>query len=154
MALNLNILEKRANTIDKPQNIKYVDLHLDIQPKYTKNLQALKLSEISDIVCDVNAEAIKNSIYNILATMPGQKVLNPEFGLNFDQWLFASISETNCEFIRQKIYNQLSLYEPRIVIDNINVVPDYEQQQYIISLSYNHNQFYTLNLTETGLTNA
>lgn len=157
MSINLNILENvqiSKNAADRKHNVVYQDLHLDLQKKYTQNDQVQKQLEIADIVSDINGQAIRNSLYNIFSTSPGQKILNPEFGLNFEQWLFTQLSENKALSIKQKIYRQVERYEPRVTITNIDVIPDYEQNQYNVSIQYNNNEIFTFNLTETGITNG
>ena len=150
MSLNLNILKSQANST-KYTNIVYRDLHLDIEKLYTNNDELHKINEITDIVTDVNSKAIKNSIYNILSTMPGQKILNPEFGLNLTQWLFTNLSETNASLIKFKITEQINKYEPRVTLTNVEVIPNYEEHQYDIAIHFNNNEVFNLNLTETGI---
>nr|DAI56973.1 MAG TPA: Baseplate wedge protein [Caudoviricetes sp.] len=150
MSLNLNILKSQANST-KYTNIVYRDLHLDIEKLYTNNDELHKINEITDIVTDVNSKAIKNSIYNILSTMPGQKILNPEFGLNLTQWLFTNLSETNASLIKFKITEQINRYEPRVTLTKVEVVPNYEEHQYDITIQFNNNETFNLNLTETGI---
>lgn len=150
MSLNLNILKSQANST-KYTNIVYRDLHLDIEKLYTNNDELHKINEITDIVTDVNSKAIKNSIYNILSTMPGQKILNPEFGLNLTQWLFTNLSETNASLIKFKITEQINKYEPRVTLTKVEVIPNYEEHQYDIAIHFNNNEVFNLNLTETGI---
>lgn len=151
MALNFDIL-KTSTPLMHNTNVVYQDLHLDIAKKYTKNDQLQKKNEITDIVADVNANAIKNSIYNILSTIPGQKLLNPGFGLNFTQWVFTNMSETNANLIQNKIFNHLARYEPRITVNEITVTPQYETHEYNIMIKYNNNETFQSALSETGLT--
>lgn len=149
MSLNLNILQYN-NSVNSTLNIVYKDIHLDIEKKYTRNSELYKTSEVTDIVADVNANAIKNSIYNILSTSPGQKILNPEFGLSFEQWLFTNISDNNINIIKQKIISQIQQYEPRAQLQEIDIDPDYDAHEYHITLKIN-NLPINFNLSETGL---
>lgn len=150
MSLNLNILQYN-NSVDSTLNIVYKDIHLDIEKKYTRNSELYKTNEVTDIVADVNTNAIKNSIYNILSTSPGQKILNPEFGLNFEQWLFTNISNNNINIIRQKIISQIQQYEPRAQLQEVDIEPDYDAHEYHITLKINDLPI-NFNLSETGLT--
>lgn len=150
MSINLDIL-KNPRTINKEPRVVYRDLHLDIKSKYTNNDQFRKLEEITDIVSDINSDAIKNSIYNIFATVPGQKILNPEFGCNFMQWLFTNISENAALTIKQMIYKQIQKYEPRVTLQQVNVVPNYEQNEYTINIRYNNSESFDLTLSESGI---
>lgn len=150
MSINLNILGYNK-ALDENTRIVYRDLHLDIKQKYTNNDQFHKLEEITDIVSDTNENAIKNSLYNIFSTSPGEKILNPEFGLNFEQWLFTNMSDNAALVITQTIYKQIQRWEPRVTINDVNVVPNYEQNEYNISINYNNNNTFNIKLTEAGL---
>ena len=150
MSLNLNILQYN-NSVNSTLNIVYKDIHLDIEKRYTRNSELYKTNEVTDIVADVNTNAIKNSIYNILSTSPGQKILNPEFGLNFEQWLFTNISDNNINIIRQRIISQIQQYEPRTQLQEVNIEPDYDAHEYHITLKINILPI-NINLSETGLT--
>ncbi len=72
------------------RNYLYTDLEFDLKLDYTKTSPLNNYTEQKDIDVDRDIDAIKNSIFNIFTTAPGQKILNPIFGLNlmyFDQVL-------------------------------------------------------------------
>jgi len=112
----------------------YKDLHLDLKYSYTRNNQLLKQPEIKDIVPDYDYSAIKNSIYNIFTTLPGQKVLNPAFGLNLMQYIFRPCDTTTATLIGQEIQAGLTKWEPRIKILQINVTAYTDTQTFGIVL--------------------
>ena len=151
MSINLNILNYKK-PLNETTHVVYRDLHLDIKQKYTNNNQFHKKEEITDIVSDTNENAIKNSLFNIFSTTPGQKILNPEFGLNFEQWLFTNMSDNAALVITQTIYSQVQRWEPRITLNDVSVIPNYEQNEYNITIYYNNNQTFNINLTEAGIT--
>jgi phage baseplate assembly protein W len=113
------------------------DLKLDIETNYTKNTQLLKKREIKDIQNSENISAIKNSIFNLFTTLPGQKILNPTFGLNLQQFIFTGLTEINGKLMAETILKGLSKYEPRVKVKNINVEVDYDNNQYNIYLLLN-----------------
>lgn len=138
MAIRLNNLKQ--DTIEKT-DINFIpvysDLHLDLKLNYTTHNQLYKQLERKDLVVNYNAEAIQNSLYNIFNTMPGQKLLNPDFGLNLKQFLFSPLDNFTATNIAETILVNLRLYEPRINVTNINVYPDKDEYQYIIDIYYN-----------------
>jgi len=113
------------------------DLRLDVETNYTKNTQLLKKREIKDIQNSENIDAIKNSIFNLFTTMPGQKILNPTFGLNLQQFIFTGLTEINGKLMAETILKGLNKYEPRVKVKNINVEIDYDNNQYNIYLLLN-----------------
>ena len=135
MALKLDILKDAKNT-DSFRSYSYADLHLDLQLNShmsnktvgaNKNAQDLKLS--------YDENAIYNSIRNIFNTKKGQKILTPTFGLDLEQYLFEAISKENGELIGTTIFEELALYEPRIIVDNVDIVARPEQNEYKINIS-------------------
>jgi len=125
----------------------YSDLHLDFSNPINKDLQA-----------DYDAAAIKNSIYSLFNTMPGQSLLNPLYGLDLTQYLFEQVNETNARNIGNAIVNGLSLYEPRVTVSNVNITLNPDEQTYYIDLNiimpYLNNQAVNIpgTLSKTGYT--
>jgi hypothetical protein len=113
------------------------DLRLDLETNYTKNTQLLKRREIKDIQNSENIDAIKNSIFNLFTTMPGQKILNPIYGLNLQQFIFTGLSELNGKLMAETILKGINKYEPRVKVKNVNVEVDYDNNQYNIYLLLN-----------------
>jgi phage baseplate assembly protein W len=113
------------------------DIRLDLETNYTKNTQLLKNREIKDIQNSENIGAIQNSIFNLFTTMPGQKILNPVFGLNLQQFIFTGLSELNGKLMAETILKGLNKYEPRVKVKNVNVEVDYDNNQYNIYLLLN-----------------
>ena len=135
MALKLDIL-KDAKNKDKYRNYSYADLHLDLKLDSYLSDQTVGASKNNqDLKISYDEEAIYNSIRNIFNTKKGQKILNPTFGLDVEQYLFENISKENGELIGTTIYEELALYEPRIICDSVNVVARPEQNEYKITIS-------------------
>ena len=119
------------NNLSVPsQKALYRDIVLDLKIDYTKNTQLEKRREIKDLQISENLGAIKNSLFNLFTTMPGQKILNPLFGLNLTQYLFTAISTAQARIIGESIVSGVRKFEPRILLRTINVEPVYEENQY------------------------
>lgn len=115
----------------------YTDLKLDLEFDYTKNNEFLKRKEIKDLKIDYDYAAVRNSIFNLFTTTPGQRILNPLFGLNLQKYLFLPISETVGRSIGNEILNGINTFEPRVRVRSINVESDETNQQYVITLILN-----------------
>jgi len=102
----------------------YSDLHLDFANPISK-----------DLAVDYDVAAVKNSLINLFNTVPGQNLLNPEYGLNLVQYLFEPIGETNGRIIGNAIVDGITTYEPRVIIRTIDVETDEEEQTYYITLN-------------------
>jgi phage baseplate assembly protein W len=119
-------------TVSKPV---YKDLHLDLIESKNIGL-GLNAVNTSDILVDTDIQAIQNSIKNIFTTKKGQKILNPDFGSALEQYLFTPISNANARAIGSDILSNISQYESRIKVENINVTPMFDQNQYYIAVYY------------------
>ena len=115
----------------------YTDLKLDIEFDYTRNNEFQKKKEVRDLTLNYDYGAVRNSIFNLFNTLPGQKILNPLFGLNLVQYLFQPLNEVTANLIGTRILDGITTFEPRVNILNINVVVDEANAQYIVTLVIN-----------------
>lgn len=68
-------------------------------------------------------ELIKDSVKQILMTVPGERFWNPEFGCRAKLMLFENASFTAKETIQSLVYEALTRWEPRIILspDDVQV---------------------------------
>ena len=114
----------------------YTDIHLDLREQYLINDNLNQRPEINDLMVDHDIDAIKNSIKNIFYTAPGEKILSQDFGLDLRQFLFEQVTTDNSNLIQRIIFNELGIYEPRIVVKAVNVVPNFDQDEYSITMIF------------------
>ena len=119
------------------QNYLYKDLFLDIKNSYSYNAQLNRKEELKDVAGIYDVEAIKNSIANALLTSPGQKILNPLFGIDLRRYLFEPIDQFTKEDIQEDIEDNLPNFEPRIELEKVEVQALEDEQQYNIQLQIN-----------------
>lgn len=82
-------------------------------PTFSKKQHSVKM--VSD------AEDIRESLYLILSTTPGERVTNPEFGCGLQNLAFENIDSTT-EFLMRDIIKQAVLYfEPRVTLESIDI---------------------------------
>ena len=148
-SINLDILTN-VNAGRNNANV-FTDINLDIAVGSTTSDQLYKTQQILDIRADTNLGAIYNSISNIITTNPGQKPLNPVFGIGFGDMLFLPVTEARALAIGDAIFEAVQKYEPRVTILNINVSPDSENQQYITSISISVPRFSSQQVTIVGV---
>jgi phage baseplate assembly protein W len=139
---------KLQSVIEQPakstKNYTYSDLHLDFIPiyndvpfgSYTQNNELLRDKEIVDIVADFDLGAIRNSLFNLFTTIPGQKLLNPYFGLNLMQYVFEACDEDMGNVIGNQIVSGVTTFEPRVNLTKVQVIAIPDNQQYTINLSF------------------
>lgn len=69
-------------------------------------------------------EDIKESIYIILMTQKGERLLMPNFGSKINSYVFEVMDETNLTLMANNIKNAIQTYEKRIGNVNVNVEMD------------------------------
>ena len=80
-------------------NYIYKDLELDLNKTRTFTKAVNVTNYLSDVSSIFDLKAIQNSIVTCFTTATGQKILNPEFGLDLRQYLLEPISESSAFFI-------------------------------------------------------
>ncbi len=68
-------------------------------------------------------EEIKQNFKNLLLTSPGERVMNPDFGVGLRRYLFE-FRDHSLPLIRQRIEQQVSKYMPFIRINKIDLNTD------------------------------
>ena len=134
MAIYINKVASATN--EQELKVVYRDLHLDLQENALPDVGSLytKVTQ-TDLRVDTDEGAILNSIRNIFTTTPGEKVLNPTFGINLAQWLFEPVNELTSREIGEAIVTGIERFEPRVVVNNVTVVSDRDKNQYHIKLA-------------------
>lgn len=80
---------------------------------------------------------IKESIYIILMTQKGERVLLPNFGSKINDYVFEVMNSTSLTLMANNIKIAIQTYEKRVKDVNVNVVIDkYESGKLIINISY------------------
>ena len=64
-------------------------------------------------------DTIKQNLKMLILTNPGERVMEPEFGVGIKQYLFSNFSEDISSQITTKIKSQVQRYMPSVVIHNI-----------------------------------
>ncbi len=82
-------------------------------------------------------EDIKQSLRIILGTIPGERVMNPNFGCRIRNFVFESDDPTHLTMLKDAIYDSLLFNEPRIKIGKIEITDDTEIQGLIhVTVNY------------------
>tara|TARA_B100000287_G_scaffold421034_1_gene461195 strand:- start:66 stop:467 length:402 start_codon:yes stop_codon:yes gene_type:complete len=89
-----------------------------------------------DLIGLKNENAIARSVRNIILTNPGEKIFDPNFGSNVNNILFETVDDITAVSIQDEIENSLKNYEPRVEILNVLVDPDYDNNQFDVTISY------------------
>lgn len=133
-SINLDIISAPGS--ERDETAIYKDLRLDLSLDYTLSNELEKDLQITDITADNNVGAIRNALISLLTTSPGEKILNPLFGINFGDLLFLPVTEERANVIGGNIISNISKFEPRIKILNLTITPVIEEQEYICDFTY------------------
>jgi len=87
----------------------------------------------------VNVKAVQNSLHQIFTWIPGERVINPEFGSELQKYLYEGITDQNIEAIVAEVKHCVSKWEPRVVVDkvvNVQTVDDTERNTVRLDIVY------------------
>ncbi|BEP29033.1 GPW/gp25 family protein [Helicovermis profundi] len=82
-------------------------------------------------------EDIRESIFIILGTRKGERIMRPEFGSNINKYIFDIPDTTTITLITQEIKDSLQEWEPRITDVEVNIKTDeIENEKLLIDIRY------------------
>ena len=67
------------------------------------------------------------SIWIILSTSPGQRVMRPTFGCRLHELVFAPNNSQTAAQARRFVTEALGMWEPRILVERVEVHPDLQE---------------------------
>ena len=69
-------------------------------------------------------ESVRQSIWTILATSPGQRVMRPDFGCGLADLVFAVNNAATATAVTRAVREALATWEPRIDVLDVYAAPD------------------------------
>lgn len=87
----------------------------------------------------VNVRAVQNALDNIFSWIPGERILNPEFGTRLHEYLYEGITQYNEEMIVAEIKSCIGRWEPRVVVTqvvNVSNLSDTEDNTIVLDIKY------------------
>jgi phage baseplate assembly protein W len=79
---------------------------------------------------------IKESIWIILSTSKGERIMHPDFGCAIHDLIFDPINTTTLNLIQNSIQEALTLWEPRIELIKVGIEEKSEEGKLNISIDY------------------
>lgn len=104
-----------------------------------------------DVKDDIDIEAVKNSIENILKTMQGSRRMLPTFALGVYNYLFDPIDEITAYEIGENILESINNWDDRVFVEDLLIAPNEDNNQYEISLTFRVRDFEETRTIETIL---
>ena len=90
----------------------------------------------SDLLVLKNENAIARSVRNLVLTIQGERPFAPILGSNVNNLLFENIDKLTAAAIRTEIRNTIENYEPRVEINEIIVNPNYDNNEFNVTVQY------------------
>ena len=97
---------------------------------------SLDMQQDGDITRDLEEEAIRNSLINIINTRQGSRRMLPEFAINLMDLLFEPMDDTTAYEIGNRIFGAIERWDDRIIVRDLNIHQDYDKGEYDITLEF------------------
>src|SRR5580692_3746644 len=81
-------------------------------------------------------ESIREAIWIILATAPGERVMRPDFGCGIHELVFAVNDIGTRTRVAQEVRQALTLWEPRVDLLNVTVETKGRGEMLLINIQY------------------
>ena len=108
-----------------------------VSKKFKDLSMSFKFNPLSgDLITLKNENAIARAVRNIVSTTPGEKFFDPDFGSSVGEILFENVDEISAVSIQDEIRNCLGNYEPRVELIEVNVNPNYDENQFGVLITY------------------
>jgi len=81
-------------------------------------------------------DAVRNNLINYFLTGRGERYMNPSFGSGLPSELFEQITEDKLNVLGMKIRDELRLYFPKVVSQDLSLVADPDKNSIEFYLKY------------------
>jgi uncharacterized protein len=82
-------------------------------------------------------ESVRQSIWTILATSPGERVMRPDFGCGLNDLVFAVNNAATATAVNRAVREALATWEPRIDVLDVYAAPDPNQAN-VLNIEINY----------------
>ena len=79
---------------------------------------------------------IRSSLEILLSTDVGERVMQPKYGCNLHRLLFEPLDTSLQAYMKDLIRTAILYFEPRIILDNVTLLPEPEEGRIVISIDY------------------
>ena len=101
------------------------------------NITFKKHPVTDDLVVSKDNAAIKQAVVNLLLTNKGERFFNPNYGSNIRSFLFEPLDFATAGQVRSSIKSTLNKFEPRIFIESLRVLPNFDDNGFDVEMTYN-----------------
>lgn len=90
----------------------------------------------SDLARITDFEAVRRSIKNLVLTDKYERLLDPNIGSNINRVLFEPVDGSTTIILKDYIVEVIRNYEPRAEVEDVIVIPNYDQNSYNITIYF------------------
>ena len=83
-------------------------------------------------------DKVRQAIWIILETEPGERVMRPDFGCGLRRYLMKPNTSATRALMQRDIERAISSWEPRIQLEQVGVEPGEDPSLVVIDLRYKH----------------
>lgn len=83
-------------------------------------------------------DKVRQSIWTILQTEPGERIMRPTFGCGLRAYLMKPNTSATRALIQRDVERALASWEPRIKVDAVSVEPGEDPAEVAIYIRYQH----------------
>lgn len=95
------------------------------------------IDEDGKIALSSGEQDIREAIWIILATAPGERVMRPDFGCGIHEMVFTDMTPANLAQMKMHVEDAMIRWEPRIEVDIVDVAADQNaDNRLLISIDY------------------
>lgn len=98
----------------------------------------VRLTDAGGLAYANGPEKVRQAIWIILDTDPGERVMRPEFGCGLRRYLMRPNSAATRALIAHDVELALTAFEPRIRLTDLRVEPGEEPSLVLIRVAYVH----------------
>jgi len=93
---------------------------------------------------NLDARSIKEGLLQLLMTQRGERPMRLDFGTDVRTSVFAPMDSQLITSLRQSILSAIDLYEPRVIVRDLQISPDEANSRVTIELAFSikNNVFY------------
>jgi phage baseplate assembly protein W len=78
-----------------------------------------EFSKRGNVIMVSAEEDIRQSLFILLSTSPGERVMQPNFGCGLKNQVYENINESTVTILKDMIGRAILFYEPRVILENI-----------------------------------
>jgi len=105
-------------------------IYSDLDLTFTRN------PVTGDVSMSYDEQSVIRSVRNLLMTNFYERPFQPTLGSNLNAFLFEQISAITASSIETEIKNVVNNFEPRVSIDNVEVVAIEDANAFYVNLSF------------------